>query len=76
MIVLGDYGTTYYIILQGRVDVYVPIESTKDWDLADLFVHVIKNYDNIIMNKQSKEVLLELGIYFPDVFANGELKAK
>ena len=56
----NEFGDTYYIILEGKVAVYLNIDVTKLFTLSDLFIFVVDNYNLLIEDEKKNNLLKEL----------------
>mmetsp|Transcript_30602 Transcript_30602/g.30091 ORF Transcript_30602/g.30091 Transcript_30602/m.30091 type:complete len:83 (+) Transcript_30602:128-376(+) len=62
----GDFGTTYYIIIKGKVEIRIPNPVTMKFQLRDLMIYISKNYEFIINNEESEVMFETVNMYFPE----------
>ena len=56
----GDDGDTYFIILDGKIQILVSTEVTQEYAWMELFQAIVENYEQIIDNEQKQSILKEL----------------
>ena len=61
-----EFGSVYYIILKGRVQVRIPIKITEEFSFKELFSYVLLNFEFIIKNEDSSKMLDVIKFYFPE----------
>lgn len=62
----GEFGTTFYIILKGKVEVRIPVEMKEEFTFRELLVYIFKNYEFIIKNEKSSKMIEIVKFYFPE----------
>ncbi|CAI2385961.1 unnamed protein product [Moneuplotes crassus] len=58
-------GYTYYIVLDGAVEVLINVEKPLKMNLSELFKFTVEQYDLIINDEKKQSILKELKRYFP-----------
>ncbi|CAI2383669.1 unnamed protein product [Moneuplotes crassus] len=64
----GDFGTTYYIIVKGKVEIRVPNVVNMEFTFKELMIYIHKNHEFIIKNEKSNKLLEIIYVYFPECF--------
>ena len=62
----GEFGTTFYIILKGKVEVRIPVTMNEEFTFRELLAYIFKNYEFIIKNENSSKMLEIIKFYFPE----------
>lgn len=63
---IGEFGTTYYIILKGEVEIRIPTPMKLKFLFKDLMKYVLKNFEWIIKNEASDKLMEHIYVYFPE----------
>ena len=68
----GEFGTTFYIILKGKVEVRIPVPMSEEFTFRELLAYIFKNYEFIIKNENSSKMLEIVKFYFPEWIEKGK----
>ena len=55
-----DDGDTYFIVLDGKIQILLNTEVTQEYACMELFQAIVENYEQIIDNEQKQNILKEL----------------
>lgn len=74
MIEYGEYGTTFYIILEGEVTVRVPVNiETRDYTFKELWEYLHDKKRWLIHNDKYDKALQAVNAYLPEAIKQGML---
>lgn len=60
MVKQGDDGDTFYIILDGKIQILINTDIIGEFTCMEIFKIIVEQYDTIIDNDQKQTILKEL----------------